>query len=205
MQQPTLLRRVLRRFWGNAFVQESETGAASRGAAVVPLSTTGTRYGNSVSTAWMPPNQRRNSASTDSPLQRIKEKNRYGISVSTPHRRYGHRLQTPFLRDPVSETPILRTALGRVLRLFDAFIDYTWLLGLVLDCVDSSAPKTQIFAENRRFSQTPPLFLEIPALEGAGNCRKTHIFAENRRFLQKTIGNRRLGSVTLGPSPLARP
>ena len=25
---------------------------------------------------------------------------RYGISVSTPHRRYGHRLRTPFLRTP---------------------------------------------------------------------------------------------------------
>ena len=45
-------------------------------------------------------NQRLNSASTDSPLQRIKEKSRYGISVSTPHRRYGHRLRTPFLRNP---------------------------------------------------------------------------------------------------------
>ena len=45
-------------------------------------------------------NQRVNSASTDSPLQRIKEKSRYGISVSTPHRRYGHRLRTPFLRTP---------------------------------------------------------------------------------------------------------
>ena len=30
---------------------------------------------------------------------------RYGISVSTPHRRYGHRLRTPFLRTPISETP----------------------------------------------------------------------------------------------------
>ena len=45
-------------------------------------------------------NQRVNSASTDSPLQRIKEKSRYGISVLTPHRRYGHRLRTPFLRTP---------------------------------------------------------------------------------------------------------
>ena len=49
--------------------------------------------------------------STDSPQQRIKEKSRYGNSVSTPHRRYGHRLRTPFLAklfaDPVSETPIV--------------------------------------------------------------------------------------------------
>ena len=69
-----------------------------------PLSTIGTRYGNSVSTASMRrrclQNQRVNSASSDSPLQRIKEKSRYGISVSTPHRRYGHRLRTPFLRTP---------------------------------------------------------------------------------------------------------
>ena len=39
------------------------------------------------------------------------------------------------------------------------------------------------------------------SLEGAGNHRKT--FAENRRFLQKTAGNHRLGSVTLGPSALS--
>ena len=45
-------------------------------------------------------NQWDNSASTDSPRQRIKEKSRYGNSVSTPHRRYGHRLRTPFLRTP---------------------------------------------------------------------------------------------------------
>ena len=41
-----------------------------------------------------------NSASTDSPRQRIKEKSQYGNSVSTPHRRYGHRLRTPSLRTP---------------------------------------------------------------------------------------------------------
>ena len=50
-------------------------------------------------------NQRVNSASSDSLLQRIKEKGRYGISVSTLHRRYGHRLRTPCFADPVSETP----------------------------------------------------------------------------------------------------
>ena len=38
--------------------------------------------------------------STDSPRQRIKEKSRCGNSVSTPYRRYGHRLRTPFLRAP---------------------------------------------------------------------------------------------------------
>ena len=45
-------------------------------------------------------NQWDNSASTDSPRQRFKEKSRYGNSVSIPHRRYGHRLRTPFLRTP---------------------------------------------------------------------------------------------------------
>ena len=39
----------------------------------------------------------------------------------------------------------------------------------------------------------------------AGNRRKPQISAENRRFSQKTADFRRLGSVTLGPSPLARP
>ena len=55
-------------------------------------------------------NQRLNLASTHLPLQRIKDKSRYGISVSTPHRRCGHRLRTPFLRTPfemISETPSL--------------------------------------------------------------------------------------------------
>ena len=67
------------------------------------------------------------------------------------------------------------------------------------------APKTQIFAENRRFLQIHPFSWKVQHLEGAGNRRKPQIFAENRRFSQKTAGNRRLGSVTLGPSPLARP
>ena len=57
------------------------------------------------------------------------------------------------------------------------------------------APRTQIFAENRRFSQIRPFSWKLQHVEGAGN----------RRFSQKTAGNRRLGSVTLGPSPLARP
>ena len=51
-------------------------------------------------------NQWDNSASTDSPRQRIREKSRYGNSVSTLHHRYGHRLRTPFFADPISETPI---------------------------------------------------------------------------------------------------
>ena len=66
-------------------------------------------------------------------------------------------------------------------------------------------PKTQIFAENCRFSQIHPFFCKFQHLEGAGNRRKPQIFAGNRRFSQKTAGNRRLGSVTLGASPLARP
>ena len=66
-------------------------------------------------------------------------------------------------------------------------------------------PKTQIFAENRRFSQIHPLSWKFQHVEGAGNRRKPQIFAENLRFSQKTAGNCRLGSVTLGPSPLARP
>ena len=80
--------------------------------------------------------------------------------------------------------------------------------------------KPQIFADS-------PLLLEIQAF---GGRRKPHrkpqwrkapmafpdssseldkfqsaIFAGNRNFSQETAGNRRLGSVTLGPSPLARP
>ena len=35
-------------------------------------------------------------------------------------------------------------------------------------------------------------------------CAEPQIFAENRRFSQETAGNCRLGSVTLGASPLAR-
>ena len=56
-------------------------------------------------------------------------------------------------------------------------------------------PKTQIFAENRRFLQIHPFSWKFQHLDGAGN----------RRFSQETAVNCRLGSVTLGPSPLARP
>ena len=55
------------------------------------------------------------------------------------------------------------------------------------------------------FSQIHPFSWEFKHLEGAGNRRKPQILAENRTFLQKTAGNRRLGSVTLGPSPSAQP
>ena len=65
------------------------------------LNTQGTRYGNSVSTPCASKtNGTTRSASTDSPRHRMKEKNQSGNSVSTPHRRYGHRLRTPFLRTP---------------------------------------------------------------------------------------------------------
>ena len=75
-------------------------GSANRGTAIAPLSTIGTRYGNSVSTASMPPKPTSKISLKWLATQRIKEKSRYGISVSTPHRRYGHRLRTPFLRTP---------------------------------------------------------------------------------------------------------
>ena len=50
-------------------------------------------------------------------------------------------------------------------------------------------------ADFRRFTPSP----------GNSSIWRAQIFAENRRFSQKTTGNRRLGSVTLGASPLARP
>ena len=58
-----------------------------------PLSTILTRYGNSVST----PGATRTGKCKQNPPQK---RSQYGISVSTPHRRYGHRLRTPFLRTP---------------------------------------------------------------------------------------------------------
>ena len=47
-------------------------------------------------------------------------------------------------------------------------------------------PKTQIAAENCRFSQIRPFSWKFQHLEGAGNRRKPQIFAGNRRFSQKT-------------------
>ena len=52
--------------------------------------------------------------------------------------------------------------------------------------------RPQVFADS-------PLLLEIPAFGGRREPQKTEDFA------RKTAGNRRLGSVTLGPSPLAQP
>ena len=70
---PSLL---LRRRIGN--------GGGKQGCGNCPRVTIGTRYGNSASTAWMPPKPTTNLAWSDSPLQRTKERSRYGISVSTP-------------------------------------------------------------------------------------------------------------------------
>ena len=58
--------------------------------------------------------------------------------------------------------------------------------------------KPQIFADS-------PLLLEIQAFGGRRKPQKTADFrSENHRFSPKTAGNRTLGSVTLGASPLAR-
>ena len=63
-------------------------------------------------------NQQLNLASTDLPLQRIKEKNRCGASVSTPHRRYGHRLRAPFLRTRFRDSYLVALNPKHLLRLF---------------------------------------------------------------------------------------
>ena len=55
--------------------------------------------------------------------------------------------------------------------------------------------KPQIFADS-------PLLLEIQAFGGRRKPQKT---ADIRRKPKIFAGNRRLGSVTLGASPLARP
>ena len=63
-------------------------------------------------------------------------------------------------------------------------------------------------AQNADFRRKPQIFTDSPLLleiQALGGRRKPQIFAENRRFSQKTAGNRRLGSVTLGASPLAQP
>ena len=56
----------------------------------------------------------------------------------------------------------------------------------------------------RRFSQKTADFRRFAPSVGNSSIWRAQETAENRRFSQKT-GNRRLGSVTLGPSPLARP
>ena len=62
---------------------------------------------------------------------------------------------------------------------------------------------SQNTADFRRFAPSPGNSSIWRAQETAENCRfsqKTEVF-----FSQKTAGNRRFGSVTLGPPPLARP
>ena len=70
-------------------------------------------------------------------------------------------------------------------------------------------PKTQTFAENRRFSQIHPFSWKFKHLEGAGNrrkpqifARKPKIFAENRRKPQ--IGLRHLRSVTFSSALITK-
>ena len=67
--------------------------SANRVAAINPLSMIRTRYGNSAST----PGATQTGKNKQNSLQKG---SRYGISVSTPHRRYGHRLRTPLLWTP---------------------------------------------------------------------------------------------------------
>ena len=77
-----------------------------------PLSTIRTRYGNSVST----PEATRTCKTQQNSLQKG---SRYGISVSNPHRRYGHRLRTPFLRTPfprLLEKSLVRRKVRRKVR-----------------------------------------------------------------------------------------
>ena len=81
-------------------------GRQGRGNQPPPLSTIRTRYGNSVST----PGATRTGENQQKSLQKG---SRYGISVSTPHRRYGHRLRTPFFADAISETPIFVSTFPR--------------------------------------------------------------------------------------------
>ena len=60
-------------------------------------------------------------------------------------------------------------------------------------------PKTQIFTENS------PLLLEIPAFGGRRKPQQTADFRRKPKIFAENCRNRSLGSVTLGPSPLARP
>ena len=63
-------------------------------------------------------------------------------------------------------------------------------------------------AQNADFRRKPQIFADSPLpleIQASGGHRKPQILAENRRFSQKTAGNRRSGSVTLGVSSLALP
>ena len=82
-----------------------------------PLSTIRTRCGNSVST----PGATRTGKNQQNSLQKG---SRYGISVSTPHRRYGHRLWMPFFADAISETPM--TGTFHIFRIFPVSGSNRW-------------------------------------------------------------------------------
>ena len=60
-------------------------------------------------------------------------------------------------------------------------------------------------AQNADFSQKTADFRRFTPSPGNSSIWRAQETTENRRFSQKTAGNRRLGSVTLGASPLARP
>ena len=72
-----------------------------------PISTIRTRYGNSVSTPKATPISKPSTEARPrltSQRRFLFKESQYFNSVSTPHRRYGLRLQTPFVSDAVSET-----------------------------------------------------------------------------------------------------
>ena len=72
-------------------------------------------------------------------------------------------------------------------------------------------PKVTERAQNADFRRKPQIFadstllLEIPAFGGRRKPQKTADFRRTPKIFEKTTGNCRLASVTLGPSPLARP
>ena len=80
-------------------------GSANRGTAIVPLSTIGTRYGNSVSTASMPPKPTSKLSLNDSLLQRIKETKPIRNFSIDPASSIRTSIADPVFADPVSETP----------------------------------------------------------------------------------------------------
>ena len=62
-------------------------------------------------------------------------------------------------------------------------------------------------AQNADFRRKPQIFADSPLLleiQAFGGRRKLQETADFHRKPKKTAGNRKLGSVTLGPSPLAR-
>ena len=89
---------------------------------------------------------------------------------------------------------------------------FFFLLKLVSGRAFREGTKVTVRAQNADFHRKPQIFADATPiswkfkhLEGAGNLRKPQIFAGHPRFSQIAAGNRRLGSVTLGASPIARP